>query len=76
MSFHFVLFYVCRSCLHLLFVKIYFIFLVACGIKLTNTFFRSYQAPRLWFSPGDDYEIYFWGRGPKKATHLDDFTER
>ena len=34
-----------------------------------------------WFQmylvyPGDDYEIYFWGSGPKKAAHLDDLTER
>ena len=40
MSFHFVLFYVCRLCLHLLFFKIYFIFLVACGIKPTSTCFH------------------------------------
>ena len=25
---------------------------------------------------GLNYEIYFWGNGPKKAAHLDDFTER
>ena len=40
MSFHFVLFYICRLCLHLLTFKIYFIFLVARGIKPTSTGFQ------------------------------------
>ena len=39
MSFHFVLFYVRRLCLHLLFFEIYFIFLVARGIKQTSACF-------------------------------------
>ena len=46
MSFHFVLFYARRSCLYLLFFKIYFIFLVARGIKPTSTSFQV-----LWISP-------------------------
>ena len=41
MSFHLVLFYVCRLCLHLLlFFKKYFIFLVARGIKPMSTCFQ------------------------------------
>ena len=40
MSFHFVLFPVCRLCLYLLFFKIYFIFLEALGIKPTSTGFQ------------------------------------
>ena len=41
MSFHFVLFYVCRLCLHLLlFLKKYFVFLVARGIKPMSTCFQ------------------------------------
>ena len=53
MSFHFVLFYVCRLCLHLLFFKIYFIFLVACGIKPTSTCFQVLSSSPTQGGAGD-----------------------
>ena len=40
MSFHFVLFYVCRLCFYLLFFLNIFDILVACGIKPTSTCFQ------------------------------------
>ena len=67
MSFHFVLFFVCRSCLHLLFFKIYFfIVLAACGIKLTSTFFQILSSSSTQVQPGDDYEIYFSAADPRR----------
>ena len=41
MSFQFGLFYVCRLCLYLLFFKIYFLFLVARGIKPDDYLFSG-----------------------------------
>ena len=52
MSFHFDLFYACCLCLHLLFFKIYFIFL-AHGIQPTSTGFQVLSSSLTQGGAGD-----------------------
>ena len=53
MSFLFVLFYACRLSLHFLLFLIYFIFLVAHGIKPTSTCFQVLSSSPTQGGPGD-----------------------
>ena len=64
MSFHFVLFYVCRLCLYLLFFKICFIFLVARGIKPTSTCFQVLSSSPTQGGPEDRGGVYLLAGGP------------
>ena len=64
MSFHFVLLYVCRLCLHLLFFKIYFIFLVARGIKPTSTCFQVLSSSPTRGGPEDRGGVCLLAGGP------------
>ena len=53
MSFHFLLFYACRLSLHFLLFLIYFIFLVAHGIKPTSTCFQVLSSSPTQGGAGD-----------------------
>ena len=64
MSFQFGLFYVCRLCLYLLFFKVYFLFLVARGIKPTSTCFQVLSSSPTQGGAGDRGGVCLLGGGP------------
>ena len=64
MSFLFVLFYACRLSLHFLLFLIYFIFLVAHGIKPTSTCFQVLSSSPTQGGAGDRGGVCLLGGGP------------
>ena len=64
MSFLFVLFYACRLSLHFLLFLIYFIFLVAHGIKPTSTCFQVLSSSPNQGEAGDSGGVCLLAEGP------------
>ena len=64
MNFLFVLFYACRLSLHFLLFLIFFIFLVAHGIKPTSTCFQVLSSSPNQGGPGDRGGVCLLAGGP------------